>query len=222
MLIAILTLTSTSFATSEEWKRDESLKGRGQADYGRSEPQYVGIIGYVVVSTSEEYDISRARDFTNEELWKVPTYIPDKQFWNQDDDVYIPHKTEVVVREQLIHHSRYGSYPGYLLVEQLDNGNQYYINVINFVTKPYWTYNDDVLLSARTGFSIAVYHQVSDYYPIDSGGKKVTLKDGDLVLILRPSGLSRYVKPNTNGIEVRMFNTLSNAYINERDLTIIN
>ena len=53
--------------------RDESLEGRGRSDSGRSEPQYVGIIGYAT-NWGESYS-------DNEEYlsgsWLVPVYQKD-------------------------------------------------------------------------------------------------------------------------------------------------
>jgi len=108
---------------------DESLSGRGSG-YRAGEPNYVGVIGYVVVFGDQGYEIEKSGDIENTSLWDVSTYEPDKQFWNEVGK--LPHKTEVVVREQLIHHRSYGNYSGYLYVQKTDDGSMHYIDVKNF------------------------------------------------------------------------------------------
>ena len=202
---------------------DESLKGRGSADSGRSEPQYVGVIGYVAQYRTEAYNkIEESKDFRDESVWVVPTYERDKQFWNEVGS--LPHKTEVVVREQILAHEGYGAYSGYLLVERTDDKSQYYINVMNFITKPYWTYQTDLTAAALVGYYIAEYKQVSDYYPVSSGGKKADLKDGTIVLVKGKAGLSRYVHPSETDIEAVVWKKGgggSTYYFNHEDLSII-
>ena len=162
-------------------RRDESLKGRGMADTGRNEPDYVGVIGYVVISSSQEVDIEKLDTFTDESLWVIPTYKQDKQYWVETGKT-VPHKTEVVVKEQMLEHQGYGSYSGYLYVEETATGSQYYIDVKTYVTQPYWTY-DDLTKAALVGDYVAEYHQKSDYYPMTSSGDKADLEDGMIVLV---------------------------------------
>lgn len=206
--------------------RSENLNGRGMADSGRSEPQYVNVIGYVVVGYDQNYEIEHTDDFENTDLWAIPTYEQDKQFWN-DTGVIIPHKTEVIVRDQILSHEGYGAYSGYLLIENLEDGKQYYINVNNFVTKPYWTYSDDLRSAALTGDFIAVYHQVSDYYPVTNGGDKAEIEDGKVVLVNGVAGLSRNVDPDETEIDAVVWQEWRLGYgdvtvhFNAEDLTII-
>lgn len=211
--------------TEEEYIRDENLNGRGRSDSGRSEPQYRNVIGYVVVDEGN-YEIEHTDDFENTDLWVIPTYEQDKQFWNETE-VTIPHKTEVVVKEQILEHEKYGAYSGYLLVESLESGEQYYINVGNFTTKPYWTYADDLRKAALTGDFVAVYHQVSNYYPVNNGGDKAEIEDGKVVLVTGVAGLSRYVDPDETGIDAVVWQEWKKGYgdvtihFNAEDLTII-
>lgn len=217
-----------SEANTEEGEgiRNENLNGRGRADSGRSEPQYVNMIGYVVVGYDQSYELEHTDNFEDTDLWVIPTYEQDKQFWN-DKGVLIPHKTEVIVREQILSHEGYGAYSGYLLVESLEDGEQYYINVSNFVTKPYWTYSDDLRSAALTGDFIAVYHQVSDYYPVTNGGDKAEIEDGKVVLVKGVAGLSRNVDPDETGIDAVVWQEWRLGYgdvtvhFNAEDLTII-
>ena len=206
--------------------QNENLKGRGMSDSGRSEPQYVNVIGYVVVGHDQNYKLEHTENFENTDLWVISTYEQDKQFWN-DTGVIIPHKTEVIVREQILNYEGYEAYSGYLLVESIEDGKQYYINVSNFVTKPYWTYSDDLRSAALTGYFIAVYHQVSDYYPITNGGDKAEIEDGKVVLVNGVAGLSRNVDPNETGIDAVVWQEWRWGYgdvtihFNAEDLTII-
>lgn len=205
---------------------DETLNGRGSADSGRSEPNYINVIGYVAISSSQEYDIKKTDNFENTDLWIIPTYKKDKQFWNETGTT-LPHKTEVVVREQNLEHEGYGAYSGYLLVERTDNNEQYYINVSNFITKPYWNYDNDMRTAALTGAFIAEYHQKSDYYPVTNGGDKAEIEDGKKVLVTGVAGMSRGVNPDETGIDAVVWQEWRLGYgdvtvhFNADDLTII-
>ena len=181
--------TSAPVKESEEKKdgvRNESKNGRGRSDRGREEPHYVGVIGYAAVDFPQTYKIENTDQFEDESLWTVPTYRKDKQFWEETGS--LPHKTEVIVREQNLKHEKYGNYSGYLLVEKTDDGSQYYIDVKNFITKPYWTYQNDLREAALTGDFVARYNQVSDYYPVDSGADKLEIPNGTAVLVTGVTG----------------------------------
>ena len=204
---------------------DESLNGRGHADSGRNEPDYINVIGYVALSASQAYGIEKMDNFQDESLWVIPTYEQDKQFWNENGT--LPHKTEVVVREQALKHEGYGAYSGYLLVEKTDDGSLYYIDVNNFITKPYWTYQSDMRTAALTGDFVAEYKQVSNYYPVDSGGDKLEIPDGTIVLVTGVTGTSSKFNSNETGIEAIVWKEWRYGYggvkchFNADDLTII-
>ena len=206
--------------------RNEELNGRGRADIGRSEPDYINVIGYAVISSSQQYEIEHTEDFEDANLWIVPTYEQDKQFWNETE-ITLPHKTEVVVRGQYLEHEGYGAYSGYLLVEKTDGGQQYYINVRNFITKPYWNYEEEIHKAALTGCFVAEYHQSSDYYPVSNDGSKVEIEDGMRVLVTGITGTYRNVKPSETGIDAVVWKEWKYGYggvtvhFNEEDLTII-
>lgn len=187
--------------------RDESLEGRGRSDSGRSEPQYVGIIGYAVNWGESYYD--------NEEYlsgnWTVPVYEKDKQFYNEVGT--IAHKTEVLVLSQELEHEGWGRYSGYLTVEDTATKEQYIIDVSSFITKPYWTY-DDLLNAVSVGHFIAEFNQVSDYYPVDKSSEKVELEDGIIVHVIRKTGTYGKNGPDdeTNQIEAIVFKEWQYGY----------
>ena len=202
---------------TENGVRDETLEGRGNSDIGRSEPEYVGIIGYVALEKG--YNTS---DYTLIEEWTVPTYQQDKQFWVENGT--IEHKTEVLVKEQLLEHRSHGWYKGYLLVERTDTKEQVYINVKDFITNPYWL-NDDLIEAVRYGDLIAEFNQVSDYYPVKSNGNKAEIENGASVLIVDDTGMStKKVNADTNQLEVIVLSGKSKgtkALVNKDDLTVI-
>ena len=204
---------------TQEGVRDETLKGRGNSDVGRSEPQYKGIIGYV--AAYEGYTI----DNVSIEGWKwtVPTYQQDKQFWNEVGT--IDHKTEVLVKEQMIQHRSHGWYEGYLLVERTDTKEQVYINVNDFITKPYWL-SEDKLDAVKYGDYIAKFTQVSDYYAVNKSNDKAELEDGTYILIDGMTGTYGKNGPNneTNQVEGIVLSGSkkgSRIFFNTNDLTII-
>lgn len=201
--------------------RDETLAGHGLSDSGRSEPQYVGIIGYAVNWGKSHYD--------NEEYlsgnWTVPVYEKDKQFYNEIGT--IAHKTEVLVLNQELEHEGYGRYSGYLTVEDTATKEQYIIAVYSFITKPYWTYTD-LLEAVSVGHFVAEYNQVSDYYPVNKSNEKVELEDGAIVHAIGKTGHMKN-GPNTesNQIEAIVFKEWKYGYggvpvfFNVDDLTLV-
>lgn len=211
--------------TKKDGIRNELKNGRGRADYGGEEPRYVGVIGYAAVAFPETYKIEKTDQFEDESLWIVPTYKQDKQCWEESGS--LPHKTEVVVRKQMLRHEKHGNYSGYLLVERTDDGSQYYIDVKNYITKPYWTYQSDLRTAALTGYFVAIYKQVSDYYPVDSGADKLEIPDGTDVLVTGVTGTGGRFKKDETGIEAIVWKQWSKGYggvkchFNEKDLTII-
>ena len=219
--------TSAPVKESEEKKdgvRNESKNGRCRSDRGREEPHYVGVIGYAAVDFPQTYKIENTDQFEDESLWTVPTYRKDKQFWEETGS--LPHKTEVIVREQNLKHEKYGNYSGYLLIEKTDDGSRYYIDVKNFITKPYWTYQDDLREAALTGDFVAKYNQVSDYYPVDSGADKLEIPDGTAVLVTGVTGTGGKFNRDETGIEAIVWKQWRKGYggvkchFNEKDLTI--
>lgn len=204
---------------------DKTLKGRGYADSGRNEPDYINVIGYAALSATQSRNIEKTDEFQDESLWSVPTYEQDKQFWTVSGA--LAHKTEVVVREQILEHEGYGTYSGYLLVERTDDGTQHYINVSNFITKPYWTYQDNMRAAALTGDFVAEYRQVSDYYPVDSGGSKLEIPDGTVVLVTGITGTSSKFNSAETEIEAIVWKEWKNGYggvkchFNSSDLIIL-
>ena len=130
--------------------------------------------------------------------------------------------------EQELEHEGYGAYSGYLLVKKVDSAEQFYINVNNFITKPYWTYND-IQSAAKIGYIVAEYKQTSDYYPVNQGNNKVDLDSGTRVLITGTTGTygSRGPNKNTNSIETIIFKEWEYGYggvsvfFNSQDLSIV-
>lgn len=163
----------------------EDMKGRGNSDSGRSEPNYVGIEGYAAIYGSEQDAIERSSDFADI-AWEVPIFDKDKNEIGK-----IPHKTPVLVLEQNLEHGGWGSYGGFLTVKRLDTSEEVLLHVSNFITTPYWDY-DDIEESAKKGICIAEYHQVSDYSPSNDylGKDAVEVDDGAIVLIAGYNGFS--------------------------------
>lgn len=204
--------------------RHENLKGRGYSDAGRQEPNYKNVIGYVAIGYKEEYSLQHT-DSLPETPWVIPIY--DKV---EDDFIeigFIEHKTKIIVKSQQLKHEGYDAYSGFLLVENIDTSEQFYINVCNFITNPYWTLSD-LKEAVSIGDYIAEYNQVSDYPPVDSRNKKVDLDDGIKILVVGKTGLSG-VGPNihNNPIEAIVFKEWEygydavDIYFNPNDLSIL-
>lgn len=168
----------------------KQLRGRGRSDGGREEPQYVGVVGYAAVGYNDLHFAGGPYDTP----WHIKTYERDKQFWNETDES-LEHKTEIVVRKQMLEHKGYDNYDGYLEVERLSDGRIFYIDVGNFITTPYWTYGD-VMSAVKIGKCFAVYRQKSDYYPVNIDNKKVDLPDGTWVIVYSTTGTYGQGKPD--------------------------
>lgn len=211
---------------NKEGKRDETLNGRGVPDIGRTEPKYVGIIGYAVYSRVSDNSVFDNDNFENTDLWDVPTYKLQDQSWEKTD-ITIPHKTEVLVKEQLLEHQGWGRYSGYLLVETIDENEEYYIDVVSFITKPYWTYKDDLQAASEVGMLIGEYNQYSDYYPVTANGEKVEIANGTKVLVhsevKRDNDIDMKLYPNVAKVwkEWESGYEGMDVYFNSKDLTIV-
>lgn len=199
---------------------NENLNGRGFADNGREEPKYIGVKGYVVVPLSD-YDLMHSENSLNGD-WKIPTYQQDKQFWIETGQ-FLNHKTEVLVKNQILEHSRYGAYTGYLLVQRLSDNAEFYVDVGNFVTKPYWNY--EIKAARATGLCIAVFNQISNFYPVNNSGQKVELPNGIKVLVvMQPPGGKVGIENNISALVWKQWQYGYGAvdiYFNEQDLKII-
>ena len=77
------------------------------------------------------------------------------------------------------------------------------------------------------GYSIAIFRQVSDYYPVDSGADKLEIPDGTAVLVTGVTGTGGKFKKDETGIEAIVWKQWRKGYggvkchFNEKDLTII-
>ena len=131
----------------------------------------------------------------------------------------------MLVKEQFLNHRSHGWYEGYLLVERTDTNEQFYINVNEFITNPYWLC-DDLIEAVRYGDYVASFNQKSDYYPVNKSAEKVELEDGTLILIDGTTGTYGKNGPDneTNQLEGIVISGSKKGwrvYINTNDLTII-
>lgn len=144
---------------------------------GWSEPNYIGTTGYV--SAYHEESIEKNENFSSD-IWMIPTYEKDKQFWNKSGE--ISHKTIVTVLDQELNHEGHGFYSGYLHVKTEDN-KEFYIEVHNYILNPYWEMQD-LYDMAQEGMYVAEFKQSSKYYPVFKDGEKADLEDGTIVLVI--------------------------------------
>ena len=99
----------------------------------------------------------------------------------------------------------------------MDKGEQFYISVTDFVTEPYWEVTNANDVGAGNP-CLAVYHQRSDYYPVDRDGKKYNAADGEVVMIFGATnwgGIDR----ETNQVDVLGAN--GRGFFNAEDSTVI-
>ena len=199
-----------------------SISSFNRGHYGQnlspSPADYIGLSGYVAVThLSFMYPTSTTSPHENDWLsgsWYATTYARDKQFYQPIGTV--AHKTAVVVIDQDLTADRH-SYDGFLLVEQIDTGEQFYISVVDFVAEPYWEDVDINNLYYSHPY-LAVYSQHSDYWPVDRNGRKANLADGEVVFI---SGYTSWggIDPETHLIDASTKN--GRYFFNSSDLTIV-
>ncbi len=156
------------------------LDERGIVGKSKSEPNYIGVLGYAAVY--EDQNLEKDKSF-GATPWKIPVYKKDKQFWEKNGT--IDHKTEIVIIGQELEMPK-RSYSnsrctGYLHVIRMDTGDSCWLDVSNFVTSPYWVRSLEI--AQEKGYCIATFKQVSDYYPITKGNERAMLDDGTLVLL---------------------------------------
>lgn len=199
-----------------------AIKGRGYSDSGRSEPQYENLQGYVAIYDSE---ISKT-DACFITPWITSTYEKDKQFYVESGT--IEHKTPVTVISQELQHEGYGNYSGHLLVETVEGGDLFIVNVKDFITVPYWD-SENIADAVSIGCCIAEFNQASDYYPVNRNNNKVELADGTLVLAVGKTGHYGGNGPdaNSNSVEAIVFKEWESGYggvpvfFNPQDLIIV-
>ena len=157
---------------------ETDIKGRGFCDEDYKEPDYVGLSGYVAIYKNDEPMLSLYE--IPAEPWYVPKYAKyEGKFIDTEDKV--EHKTAIKVLGQELKYEDVAKYGGYLLVED-ESGEQFYIDVDNFVTKDYWN-ETDLSKALETGYYIAVYHQKSDISPVNHDNEEMELEDGTLVFV---------------------------------------
>lgn len=205
--------------TLEKEIQPEEFKGRGISDSGRSEPEYIGITGYVVVGYSQEKSL-RETDKLTKTPWLIPSVSTNGKMFK--------HKTKVIVESQELKHEGWGTYSGFLTVKNAKTGKKNIVNVNNFITKPYWKY-DNLTEAAKVGYYIAEYHQASSNYPITRQKELVKLETGMKILVIGPTDLYGRDGPDRNiySIEAIVFKEWSNGYggvsvfFNPQDLKIV-
>ncbi len=189
-----------------------TLRGRGDDSYANID--YIGAKGFVGIyhdQTSELY-----RDCTPP--WYIKTYERDNQLW-VESETRIEHKTPVIVISTFLKPARYSNFEGYLLVKSQSDGAQFYINVKNFVTRPYWE-ERDLLQAARGGKFLVEYHQRSNYWPVDENNRKCVPPEGAILLLTNTNAGHRKVDNKTHQIWASG-NEFSGACFNKADLTIV-
>lgn len=147
----------------------------------KSNVDYIGMIGYVALEDYPDYGAYNPNDDKKfaESEWTVPSYQKDKQFYVKNGA--IAHKTKVQVTNQDVTDKGHYYGVGYLTVRDLNTGDDYIINMHNFVTLPYWELDTETAVSI--GKCVAEYHQQSDYWPVPIS-KQERAKEGVKVLAI--------------------------------------
>ena len=185
--VSMLGLTDAEGNLIQPRKTPEVL-GRGNPDVTGVEPDYRGTVGYVALQTG--WEVSRFNTFT-QTPWMLPEYGQEGTKWKVVGAV--AHKTPVLVTDQQIKEERGHKFNGYLKVIRLDTFEEAWINVIHFVTAPYWTLN--LTEAVSYGYCIAVYSNTSGVMPTDRKGNRGTLQEGTRVLMCEKR-TARYVSPD--------------------------
>ena len=169
-------------------RRAAEMPGRGVPGAGLAEPDYVGVVGYATLPPSE-----KASTFSTfgQTPWLIPAY--EKQGEKFVESGTLPHKTPVVVINQILRPGQDQRYRGYLRVIRLDTNKVVWIKVTEFVTLPYWTL--PVTEAVLHGNCIAVYRNASRYEPRDRGARSGSMPDGTHILLCDVGG-ARFSSPD--------------------------
>lgn len=207
-----------------EPRRAPEMKGRGLPDEAGVEPDYRGVVGYVSLQTG--WEVSRFNTFT-QTPWQLPVYEEKAGEFREAADS-IKHKTPVLVIGQQIRESMGHKYVGYLKVVRLDVHRIIWIDVTQFVTVPYWTY--ELSEAIKYGYCIAVYRNTTRHEPMDRKKHRGTLPDGLRVLMCYTVS-ARYFSPDREnnpmlgivfkGREKKDAYTRTFLFFNQDDLTLI-
>jgi hypothetical protein len=101
---------------------------------GREEPEYVGLTGYLTARLDSRY----YDDEIPSTPWQVPILQQSGPSKWEETGENLPAKTPVLVLGQFLGHKGYGRYDGVLVVESLEDGQEYIIDVYRFTTTDYW------------------------------------------------------------------------------------
>ena len=129
---------------------------------GSGLPDYVGMIGYAVISSERAKEIEEAPMYMRGRLWTVPFYRRSGSGWAAGGA--IPHKTEVVVREQALERKGGGAPDGYLLAETPDGTGRFWISVSQFLP-------GEMQYKAENGVTVHYYLYLPDTENGDIVGK---------------------------------------------------
>ena len=198
---------------------NKSIKGRGSSDEGRSEPNYVGMYGYVAPYYSTEYKM-----LFNNTPWQISTY-GKIDYDHYEINGQLEHKTVVKVLSQDLKHEGWGRYSGYLTVTIPNDTTEYLINVTNFITNNYWDFSS-VVDATKYGHFIAEYSQVSDKLPVEVDNDIFEIPQGAKVLVVGKTGSygGGKVDDDLRQIEAKYYDSNGGEYrvfFNEDNLKII-
>ena len=133
LILAVILLCLTAAGTGSLADDAGNYRVEPLRALGNGVPDYTGMIGYAVISSERAKEIEEAPMYMRGRLWTVPVYKRSDGGWTGRGA--IPHKTEVVVREQVLERKDGGPPDGYLLVERPDGTGQYWISVNQFLPR---------------------------------------------------------------------------------------
>lgn len=169
------------------------LVGKGYCDNATGEePHYVGLTGFVVVNNMDLLTNYERKFPVQPWLVKTVKQFGPNQF--QDSNTTVHHKTKVTVLKQMLWDEGNNLYSGALLVKDITTKNQYLINVVNFMTYPYW--DDNIKKASQEGTLIAVYNGKGKT-PV-TNGNYTGLKSGTEVVV---DGFDNY----TNVVKAKVY-----------------
>lgn len=152
------------------------LKGRGLVDISGIEPNYINAIGFATVYSNNKLEGDSNSINTP---WDVPVFQKTNSGWEIIDT--IEHKSKIGIISQELTKKNGKEYQGYLEFQEIETGKRGYINVINFITVPYWDL--EISESVEKGYGIATFKQKSKYSPALKDGKPAKIKNNTQVLL---------------------------------------
>ena len=161
-------------APKEEVKTEKPKRGRCEPDLKGNRPSYLNDIGYITV---DRFDYSSEDLLKGLNRWEVHLVEQIGPAKFQEIDKTMPHKTRIKVIEEHFGDDSQTYCKGALKVKSIETNEEFFINVKNFSTEPYWdlepikALNYGIIIAEYIDDSLVPVNKEKEWYEIPKGTK---------------------------------------------------